>query len=473
MDMILSDLNLLKKYDVYAFDYIEYPHKSAWNYDVSDSHFRDALGNLCKTRPESPLLLYVHIPFCEQLCYFCICHREITSDYNKIKAHAENSLFLEFDLLNRFFQEQGIRPNFKEIFLGGGSPTAFREPEFDAMLERLDPFVDRSALNWFAIEIDPRRADLDRLRFYHRRGINKLSFGIQDFDPDVQKAVNRVQPAELIEGLLTDEIREYFPSINFDLLVGLPLQTTESICRTIDRVLALAPDRISLTYVHYGPKFHPHQVQMNRHALLPDFYDRKRLFVEAVRRLLDGGYVRTGFEHFAKPDNEVARALEKRRAYYNSLGATEGVCTDIIATGRASYSTIGDDYYFQSVYEQTEYQAALEQGRFPILRGHKLSENDKIRRHIIKTLRTYFQIEFAEVEEKYNIDFKNYFKRELEIVQEFSQDGILIFDSHSITVTETGKHFANLIGSIFDSFVTAPRYNAHITRPLPSGVAAS
>ncbi|MBF0333395.1 MAG: coproporphyrinogen dehydrogenase [Alphaproteobacteria bacterium] len=462
MKDILDDVNLLKKYDVYAFDYIEYPHKSAWSTDYTDADARRDMLETFRKNPDLPLLFYIHIPFCEQLCWFCICHREIGAKYDRVKAYLRDSLFKEFEIWRRFFEENGIRPNFREIYMGGGSPTALREPEFDAMLDAIAPFVDVKNLDQFSIEIDPRRADVDRLRFYHSRGINKMSFGIQDFDPDVQQAVNRVQPPEMIEALLTDEIRGYFPSINFDLLVGLPMQTVDTIRATMERVVAMAPDRISLAYVHYGPKFHPHQVNMNRKALLPDFFERKRLFMAAVDVLAKTDYVRTGFEHFAKPRDRVAQAHQEGRAYYNSLGATDGDCPTIIATGRASYSTIGEASYFQYVYEQERYDEILREGRLPVLRGHRMTRSDLMRRDLIKTLRTYFHLDIARFEATWSVDFRATFARELDVLGEFHADGLVEIGADAIRVTEIGKHFANLIGSVFDEYVTLPRFNASV-----------
>ncbi|MBF0127527.1 MAG: hypothetical protein HQM02_10000 [Magnetococcales bacterium] len=318
------------------------------------------------------------------------------------------------------------------------------------------------------MEIDPRRVDEERLKFYHSRGVRTLSFGIQDFDPLVQEAINRIQPYEIMESLLTDAIRSRFCSINFDVLIGLPRQTPQSVRETVEKVIRLQPDRVSLTYMFYTPRFHPHQMHMSRHGLLPDFYERKKLFVTALQALQQSGYLRTGFEHFAKPGDRVAVALQKGQATYSSFGATTGEYNDVLGLGRASYSTIGERHYFQWVYEQNRYEEALRAGQFPVLRGHRLDDNDILRRDIVKRLRTYFTLDIRHIEQVYGLNFQDHFATEQTDLAEFVRDGLVEVTPERITMTETGKHFANLVCSIFDSYAPRPRFNPEIQTGLPA-----
>ena len=324
--------------------------------------------------------------------------------------------------------------------------------EFTALLERLRDVFGLEKVEDFTVEIDPRRIQEERLDFYHSQGANKLSFGIQDFDINVQKAINRVQPSEMTEALLTPNVRSKYKSINFDLLVGLPQQTVASISDTVEKVAKMKPNRVSLAYLHYGPKHHLHQRLMLKDGLMPDFYERKELFVTALNGLTSAGYIRTGFEHLALPDDAVAKAIENKSALYNSLGSTAGETTDILAIGRSAYSTIGD-YYFQSPYDQGEYHEPLMRGKIPVLRGAHLKIDDAIRRDIIKHLRTYFEVNFDELKQKFNIDFNIYFENEKKELKEFESDGLLVLTKDSIYLTENGKHFSNLIGSIFDRYI--------------------
>ena len=456
---ILEDLNLLKKYDVHAFDYIEYPHKSFWNKKIEDKDIIDSLEKVCDSGES--IMLYVHIPFCEQLCMFCICHRQITKDYEVAINYLKNSLFKEIDLYKNISDRVGKKFNIKEVYFGGGSPTFLREKEFILLKDKLKLITNFDDLNQFSVEIDPRRVDENKLLFYSDQGVNKISFGIQDFDRTVQEKINRIQPASIIKNLLTDRVREKFRSINFDLLIGLPGQTKKSISDTIGETINLRPDRIALAYLAYNPDFHPHQRHMMMKELLPDFYRRKEIFIEALNKLLDSNYIRTGFEHFAVPDDDVTKSLEKRRAYYNSFGTTTGDCKNILALGRSSYSTIGENIYFQNHYNQKEYQTKLENNKIPIERGWILNKNDIIRREVIKQIRTYFDVDFKKIFNQYNID-ENYFTKEFDILKEFQNDKLLNFEKDRLKLTEEGKHFSNLVSSVFDTYIDRPSYNKEI-----------
>lgn len=449
---------LSEKYDTTGFMYTDYPHKSFWSVDFGPGGLKEALKTLFSKEPNVPLLLYVHIPYCEQLCWFCTCHMSITREYEKVKNYLE-ILYQEIELYRKFFEERSIRPNFREIHLGGGSPTFVHEREFGELVERLGTLADLKNLDEFALEIDPRHVDRERLQYYHSKGITRISFGVQDFDLNVQKAVNRVQPAELIENLLTPEIRERFPNgINFDLICGLPYQSPETMRRTCERVLEMSPDRICLNYLHYSPQFAPHQKIMadgrnGRPDRLPDFYERKTIFMEALAVLTQGGYVRTGYDHFAKPSDAVARAMKDGKMRWNALGVTAGRYQDVLGIGVHSLSTLGD-YYSQNFYELPDYQAAVGKGEFPVYRGYRLTPGDKIRRDVIQTLRNFFSLDFRSIEEKYRISFKEYFKEELEALQEFAKDEIVELSDSAVRITELGHQFTTLICRNFDKFYT-------------------
>jgi oxygen-independent coproporphyrinogen-3 oxidase len=231
---------------------------------------------------------------------------------------------------------------------------------------------------------------------------------------------------------------------------------------TINEVIKLKPDRIALAYLAYNPEYHPHQRHMMIGELLPDFFRRKEIFVEALVRLEGSSYVRAGFEHFAVPEDDVTKSLRKKRAYYNSFGTTTGDCTSVLALGRSSYSTIGENIYYQNFYEQKKYQNSLKEVLIPLHRGCVLNKDDKLRRKIIKDLRTYFNLDINKLNSEYGIIFGEYFKREIKVLNEFSSDGLLTYNESNIVLSENGKHFSNLIGSIFDSFIKTSRYNEKI-----------
>ncbi len=441
---------LFERYDIECFDYTDYPHKSFWSESMGDPQYREALVRTF-SGPHDATTLYVHIPFCVELCYFCICHKEITRNQEKIKGHVYGTLLPELDLLYDHFTKTGIRPRITEVYLGGGSPTILDYPEFDALLEKIKQFVPIESLDRFNVEVDPRDVDEEKLRFYASRGVTVISMGIQDFDIKVQEAVNRIQPIELVRERLR-VARELFTSINFDLLAGLPYQTEESMKRTVEQVIELAPDRISFDYFRYNDKFYPHMRILKKMNAFPDFAVKRKILAIAANGFAEAGYVRTGFEHFAKQDDRVAKALSLGTATYTSLGAITGNSLNVIATGRSGHGIIGDRYLFQNHYDQNAFKQAVDAGKLPVFRGHELSLDDVMRRKIIRKLRTYFFLDFESIENEYSLDFEQYFHVEKKILAHFVRDGLVVLDRHSLTVTELGLHFAELIASIFDGY---------------------
>lgn len=447
---------LAMQYGSSAFMYTQYPHKRFWDAKKDDSSLKEALKGL-GTEENKGTLLYVHMPYCQQLCYFCTCHMSITNDYNKVDSYM-NTLFQEIDLLIDFVNSNNIQLNIKEIHLGGGSPTFIAPKEFDILCEKLDQLGSIKNLNEFAIEVDPRRVDRNRLRYYAEKGINRISLGVQDFDLEVQKAINRVQPAKLIEDLFTSEIRSLFPNgINFDILCGLPLQTNETISETAKECIRLGADRICLNYVHYSPVFAPHQQLMidglnGRPDRMPDFFERKELFSAARDVLLKAGnYVRTGYDHFAKKDDSVALALDEKTMHWNSLGVTGGEYSNIIGLGISSESTIGKRY-FQNHYDMPDYVKSVQEEKFPVFREYELSNDDVIRKDVIQQIRNYFEVDLSKISLKYKIESAQYFQREIKDIEMMSKDELLTFENNKITLTNMGMQFTNIICRVFDLF---------------------
>lgn len=443
---------ILKKYTKYAFMYVEYPHKSFWSKEFGNANMKDGLIDLF-AKPEAPVLLYVHMPYCQKMCWYCTCHVFITQDYKDVTRYLE-LLYQEIELYRAFFESIGVKPNFREVHLGGGSPTYIREPEFREMMERLGTIADFSKLDEFAIEIDPRRVKEDRMGFYHQMGINRISFGVQDFDLKVQRAVNRVQPTMLTERLLTPEIRSLFQNgVNFDIICGLPHQTEESMAQTMETVVRLSPDRVCLNYLDYSPRtiqFFPHQQNMPENEI-PRGVLRKKLFTTALKILERGGYERMGYDHFAKSTDSVAKAGKDGNMVWNPLGVTPGRYEDIIGIGVSGSSRLGPGYYAQNEYDIDRYKEKLRRNEFPVFRGCKLSKDDIIRREVIHRLRNYFFVEFPGIEEDFQINFREYFQHELVELADFMNDGVVSLDQNSIKISEFGHQFTNVVCEIFDA----------------------
>ena len=450
--------DMIKQYGTSAFMYTHYPHKRFWDVKNDDKDYKSVLKSSFKSSDNAKALLYLHIPYCQQLCYFCTCHMSITKNYNKVKEYME-LLFREIDAFKKFVTDNNLSLSIKEVHLGGGSPTFIERTEFDILCDKLSGIVDLNELDEFAIEIDPRRVDSEQLKYYRTKGINRLSFGIQDFDIDVQKAINRVQPPELIENLLTPEIRGMFTNgINFDIICGLPHQTVETICMTAEECVKLSPERICLNFLHYSPTFAPHQKLMkdgkdDRPDELPDFSERKILFQSAQEVLETGGYMRTGYDHFAKLNDRVAAAMDDKKMHWNSLGVTPGEYTNIIGFGISSESTI-HNHYFQNYYDMPDYVTSIKEEKFPIYRVYEQSEDDLIRKDVIQKLRNYFEVNIKEAESFNNISFNEYFQREIGDLRTLEKDGIIEFTANTIRLTEFGRQFTNIACRVFDKYYT-------------------
>tara|TARA_B100000787_G_scaffold155781_1_gene131478 strand:+ start:4650 stop:6059 length:1410 start_codon:yes stop_codon:yes gene_type:complete len=450
---ILANANLLKKYHAnVVYDYTEYPTKGNWKESFGSQSYKEAL---CEWYPENknkPVLFYVHTPFCEQLCNFCLCSKEITKDYSKVKNYLYDYLAKEIDMLEDHMSKNNINFNFKEIYLGGGSPTYYKKEEFRYLIKRLRNLIDFNNLGDFTIEVDPRRVTEETLLFYHEMGVNRLSFGIQDFDLNVQEEINRIQPPELVEKLLTKKVRELFPVINFDLLIGLPKQTEKSMEQTIKDTIKLAPTQLQTMYVHYKPNVRKYMIKMVRNEPMLDFFDRKAVFQKASKQLMDSGYTRAGFESYALPGDPLAKSITDKKAVYNSLGTQKGEATNFIAVGSSAHGVLNDLFYWQNFYEPNLYREAIDNGQFPIYRGIKMSKDDSIRREVIRHIRTFFHVEFDFFEKKHNLNFKNYFEKELKNIKTFVNDGLVEVHEKNFVLTSLGEHFSPQVANIFDTY---------------------
>ena len=457
---VLKNANLTKKYHAnLVYDYTEYPTKGIWKESFGENDYKKSILDWFPKNKNKPVLFYVHTPFCEQLCNFCLCSKEITKDYDRVKDYLYNYLSKEIDLLEDFFLKNNIKFNFKEIYFGGGSPTYYKEKEFEFLINRLKKFIDFKNIGDFTVEIDPRRVDEERLLFYNQMGVNRLSFGIQDFDPGVQEEINRPQPPELVNKLLTDKVRKLFPVINFDLLIGLPRQSVKTISQTIKSVVELKPTQLQTMYVHYKPGTRKYMIKMVRNEPMLDFYDRKAVFQTASEDLLKAGYYRAGFESYALPDDPLTISMKEKKAVYNSLGTQKGEATNFIAVGSSAHGILNDNYYFQNFYEQPLYRKALDENRLPIYRGLALTKDDVIRREIIRHIRTFFNVEFDYFERKYNLIFQNYFEKELKHLQNHKKDDLLELNENNIILTPLGEHFSPQIANVFDIYNDQQFYN--------------
>ncbi len=449
----LIDANLIKKYhqDI-VYNYAEYPTCDHWSYEFNSDNYKKSLVDWFPKNPDKKIFFYVHIPFCEQLCWFCTCSKIITKDYKAVKDYLKY-LYKELDLLFNYLNENKIKLNVGTVFFGGGSPTILNREDLKELVDKLKGLFNWSNVGNFTIEVDPRRVDENRLLYNAKIcGANRISFGMQDFDEKVQRRVNRVQSADLFKKLLTKEVREFYKTIAFDLLIGQPGQTCETMAKTCDQIIELRPTLIQLSLMAYKPWIAKYQIRMLAEGPLPDFLERKELLEVIHGKLSKGGYIRSGFECYSFPDDPMTKAFQEGTAHYGASGHQTGGRVNFIAVGSSSKSNLGNDYYAQNVYDIASYKKFLDKGKFPIFRGMKLSKDDQIRQHATQQLRSYFKIDFKNFEKNFGINTKEYFSKEIDYLSEMIKDGLVRVLDDGIEMTMLGRDFSQNISNVFDKY---------------------
>ena len=444
------DANLIRRYDGHGPRYTSYPTAMQFHTGFDEQSYRRA-ALLSNAAPARPLSLYAHIPFCAQPCFYCGCNKIVTRN----TAHAEQylrRLRREIELQGALFDR---RRNVRQLHFGGGTPTYLTAAQMAALFEQLGRHfnIDRSGQREFSIEIDPRTLEENTLSSLAGLGFNRLSLGVQDFDPKVQQAVNRLQSTEQVANSVRQARALGYRSVSFDLIYGLPLQTLASFAKTLDTVVAMRPDRIAAYGYAHMPRLFKAQRAI-RSEQLPDAETRLQLLGLTVERLTAAGYVYIGMDHFALPEDDLARALRNGSLHRNFQGySTHGDC-DLIGLGVSAIGSVGG-CYAQNHKRLAAYYQALDQGRLPIERGLALSMDDKVRRDIIQRLMCNGVLVRNEIEECYALDFSSYFATELAKLQSLAADGLLAITTDTITVTDRGRALLRNIAMVFDAYLSA------------------
>jgi len=438
---------LLQRFDVPGPRYTSYPTADRFVEAFGPDAYRQALrqraqGAMVGGAP--PLSLYVHIPFCEQVCYYCACNKIITRHHDRARAYLDD-LKREIDL---HAAELGAPQPVSQLHLGGGSPTFMSDAELAELMQMLRGAFRIEAAAEVSIEVDPRTADPQRLRNLRQMGFNRISFGVQDFDPDVQRAVHREQSFELVQALVAEARALRFESINTDLIYGLPKQTPESFRRTIAQVAELRPQRIALySYAHLPHRFKPQR--RIAAADLPSADQRIGMLRAAMAGFIGQGYVYIGMDHFALPDDPLAVAKRMGNLHRNFQGYTTQPDCDLIALGVSSIGRVGATYS-QNAKTLPEYHDALAQGEFPVVRGIALTRDDLLRRAVIMALMCQGRVDYESIELAHLIDMRAYFAREFERLREFEQMGLVEVGEQAIQVTAAGWFFVRAVAMLFD-----------------------
>ncbi|MDG6894771.1 oxygen-independent coproporphyrinogen III oxidase [Volucribacter amazonae] len=435
------NLDLIQKYNHSGPRYTSYPTALEFNETYGEEDFQQATQRY----PQRPLSLYVHIPFCHKLCYFCGCNKVITRHQHKADIYLD---YLEKEIKTRspLFKQRQV----SQIHWGGGTPTYLTEQQSQRLMAMLRENFNVLANAEISIEMDPREIELSMLGHLRQLGFNRISMGIQDFNKDVQKAINREQDEEFVFALVKRARELQFDSINLDLIYGLPLQTVESFMFTLQRVIELNPDRLSVfNYAHLPSRFAgQHKIKETQ---LPAPQTKLTILQKTIETLAQAGYKFIGMDHFAKPDDELALAQQQGVLHRNFQGYTTQEECDLLGLGVSAISLLGDTYA-QNQKELKHYYTAVEKQGTALHKGLAMTQEDCLRRDVIKQLICNFKLDYCWIENLYQIDFKQHFAEDLTLLAPLAEDGLIEINNNGLQVTPQGRLLIRNICLCFDTY---------------------
>lgn len=437
---------LVKKYDGNGPRYTSYPTALCFE-QTAESDYLSALSQA--GRSYEPLSLYIHIPFCRHLCYYCACNKHVTKQQDLADRYIEH-LAIEMSRLADFC---GARP-VKQLHFGGGTPTFLTPEQMQRVWALLDYNFDLFSLpeHEFSIEIDPRVTDVEYLKMLRALGFNRISIGVQDFNPATQQAVHRVQPFEMVAERMAAARELGFDGVSVDLIYGLPEQTEASFERTLEQVISLSPDRIAMySYAHLPDRFAP-QKRIDAHVV-PTPQTKLAILGNSIKQLQNAGMVYIGMDHFAKPDDPLAKALAEQTLQRNFQGYSTHHGLDMIAMGVSSISFLNNQY-FQNEKSLEDWQTRIAAGQLPVAKGYALSEDDERRRWIIGRLSCAMPVKFSEYRKLFNRNFLADYKELQPYLQQFADDGLIKLHNRGIEVLPTGRLLLRPICMLFDAYLT-------------------
>jgi oxygen-independent coproporphyrinogen-3 oxidase len=447
--VIVVDRGLIAKFNQSGPRYTSYPTADRFDASYGFGSYLETVAGLQARRSRAPLSLYIHIPFCASICYYCACNKVITKDRSKAAVYL-SYLKKEVAMQGKLFAGMN---RIEQLHFGGGTPTYLSDQQMDELMAHLRhwfefaPDVDGE----YSIEVDPRTVDEARIYKLRAQGFNRISMGVQDFDHDVQLAVNRVQSEEDTRALIAASRAAGFRSVSIDLIYGLPRQTLFTMEQTLAKVIDCSPDRISIySYAHMPHLFKP-QRRINGDEM-PDSATKLDMLALCIKRLTDAGYVYIGMDHFAKPGDELALAQRQGRLHRNFQGYSTHSETDLVACGVSAISAVGATY---SQNEKTldAYYERLDGGKLPIARGFKLDTDDLLRRLIIQLLMCNFELSIKAIEQAWPIRFNSYFATEIQNLLAFEHDGLVEVDEEWLTVTPKGRLLVRNVCMVFDKYL--------------------
>jgi oxygen-independent coproporphyrinogen-3 oxidase len=444
---LVFDPVLIRRYDTSGPRYTSYPTAVQFHEGFAGADYRATA--LATNSVASPLSLYFHIPFCDTVCFYCGCNKVVTKDRSRAAPYLAR-LFKEIEMQGALFDRSRT---VDQLHWGGGTPTFISHDEMRELMRVTGEYFSlrNDDSGEYSIEIDPREVGVETIALLREIGFNRMSMGVQDFDPQVQKAVNRIQSEEETLAVLAEARRCGFKSVSIDLIYGLPFQNVASFARTLDKVIAVNPDRLSVfNYAHLPELFKP-QRRINE-ADLPSPAEKLDILSMTIERLAQAGYVYIGMDHFAKPDDELAIAQRSRTLYRNFQGYSTHADCDLIAMGTTAIGKVGNTYS-QNVRGIDDYYQRLDAGQLPVFRGIKLSHDDLLRREIITQLICHFELDIPAIERQFGINYHAYFNREQEDLLSMQNDGLLHIHECNVHVLPAGRLLIRNICMVFDAYL--------------------
>ncbi|MEP0073033.1 MAG: oxygen-independent coproporphyrinogen III oxidase [Marinomonas sp.] len=448
---MIWDSSLINKYDLAGPRYTSYPTAPQFDSGIS----KIALIDKMMMPSDKALSLYFHIPFCAHLCYYCACNKIVTKQYEKGAEYVE--LLGEEMRLRSLMLDHSKKVT--QLHFGGGTPTFLTEELIRDLFKTINQYFNlvNDGSQDYSIEIDPREVTTSKLKLLTEMGINRISIGVQDFDNKVQEAIHRVQSLETVSQLAEDARAMNIKSINFDLIYGLPYQSLEGFRDTLDKVIELSPDRISLfNYAHLPERFRSQKRIPEDSLPIPSI--KVQLLRMSIEYLIDAGYEYIGMDHFAKPDDSLAKAQKQGLLQRNFQGYTTHAGTDLVAFGVSAISDLSG-VYIQNHTDLSLYRSSIEKGQLPISRGYISNFDDRIRHQVIMTLISQFELNTTIIEQKNNIRFFEYFSKEVDNLTSMIEDGMIEIQDNGmqtiIRVTERGRLLIRCICMIFDKYLSS------------------
>lgn len=459
---IVFDIDLIKRYDQTGPRYTSYPTAAQFHTGIVERDYRKWARHSNEDPIPRPLSLYVHIPFCDTVCYYCACTKVVTKNHQRADEYLEY-LCREIALQGQLFDPDRI---VEQLHWGGGTPTFLDNDQIRKLMECTAlhfPLLSDDS-GEYSIEIDPRSVDADKLQVPREAGFNRISLGVQDVNAEVQKAVNREQSRELTQEI-TAQARELgFKSINMDLMYGLPLQTVASFEQTLDAVIEMNPDRIAAyNYAHLPERFKP-QRRIDE-ADLPSADEKLALLQHTIEHLTSAGYVYIGMDHFAKPDDELTIAQKSGSLQRNFQGYSTHMDCDLVSVGMSAIGHVCDNYS-QNVRKLDEYYTLLDAGKLPLERGIELEPDDLLRRDVITRLMCNFVLDIKAMESKWHFDFHSHFKPELDDLQTMQADGLILLEDDILRVLPAGRLLVRNICMVFDRYLRTGNVNSRFSRVI-------